>query len=76
MPDDVETLKAHIMARREAVVICTQELALLSERLRAKLGPVAWLDWMAESVKDGQDDMVAEFIKKQQEAAANGGKPN
>lgn len=70
MPDDVEMLKAHIMARREAVLICTQELALLSERLRAKIGPVAWLNWMSESVKDGQDDMVAEFIKKQQGKAS------
>jgi len=67
MPEDVDEIKAHIMARREAVVICTQELTLLSEKLRAKLGPVEWLKWMTESVKDGQDDIITAFIKKQQE---------
>ena len=69
MPEDVEEIKAHIMARREAVVICTQELTLLSEKLRSKLGPVEWLAWMNESVKNGQDDILTQFIKKQQQEA-------
>ncbi len=75
MPEDPDEIKSHIMARRKAVVICTQEITLLSEKLRAKLGPVEWLKWMSESVKDGQDDIITQFIKQQQEAA-NGGKPD
>jgi hypothetical protein len=45
-PDDVETMKKHIVARREAIAIMLQENAALTEALKAKIGIPAWIAWM------------------------------
>jgi hypothetical protein len=68
MPEDVETIKKHIVQRNEAIEVCLRENTLLSEKLRQKIGPVAWLEWMQEQ-KDLQSAIVADFIKKQQQEA-------
>ena len=66
IPETEGEIKAAILARREAIVICLQESAMLGEKLRALIGPVAWLQWQQENVKNGQDDVLGEFIKKHQ----------
>lgn len=71
IPMDVETIKKHILARRDAIEVCLRENTILSEKLRQQIGPLAWLEWMHKNVKDVQDDIIGEFIK-QQEAASGG----
>ena len=45
-PTDVETMKKHIVVRREAVALMLQEIAALTEALKAQIGIPAWIEWM------------------------------
>lgn len=45
-PDDIETMKHHIVIRRQAVATMLEEMAALTEALKAKIGIPAWIEWM------------------------------
>ena len=47
-PTDVETIKQHIEAHREAARIIFAQLEMLNQRLMDKIGKIAWLQWESE----------------------------
>lgn len=58
IPLDPDTIKAHIVVRREAIAIMLREVSILSENLRKKIGPVAMIQWM-QTQTQATDDILA-----------------
>jgi hypothetical protein len=58
IPVEPEAIKAAIRVRREAISIMLKEVAMLTDVLRAKLGPVAMLQWMNEQAKTSPQGTV------------------
>ncbi len=57
-PSDPETIKEHIIAHQQAARIILAQLTMLSERLRHKIGPVAWLEFMGKNNADIMAEMT------------------
>lgn len=57
LPDDVETIKKHLDVRREAVRIMLEEITVLTQALRSKLGPEAWVAYLSEQQQQLETDM-------------------
>jgi hypothetical protein len=57
LPDDVEQIKAHLHARREAVRILLEEITVLTQALRIKLGPAAWMVYLSQQQQQLETDM-------------------
>lgn len=57
LPDDIPTIKEHLHVRREAVRMMMEEITVLTQALRIKLGPAAWVVYLSEQQAQQETDM-------------------
>lgn len=57
LPEEIPLIKEHLAVRREAVRIMMEEITILTQALRAKLGPQAWVMYLSEQQQAKETDM-------------------
>jgi hypothetical protein len=65
IPTDPAEIMEHLKVRHQAIKIMLADITMLSERLRATIGPVAWIEYMAKLKAAGDDDITNAYKLRQ-----------